>query len=1362
MSRFITLALLIVATFVANAKVTLDVYVSWVNGKQQMPSTSDIRVYISDQESQYTDQFIPGPVEKLYARVDTGMEVTKWSWGANAISTDEPSYSNEIKVTTPSRTLSWQADWKDEGEGKNKTIYLGVHLNWLKYTINFDPNGATGTVIPLNGVYNTPTVLPTAGLTRTGYTFMGWSRSKEATSPDSDLTGTKDFGKIFNFTWDNKTTTLYAVWRTNAYDITYDANGGTFADGTLKKSSETLYNNKYTPPAAPTRGGYTFGGSWTNATLRNVTADTKMTTAADHTLFATWNSVGSISVQTAKVADEPGADGSVSGGGSFAWGDTCHLNATKSTGSVFVGWSKNDENGEIVSTAGSYPVTVTEKAVYYAHFKLEEYTVTFMYKNSAGELITDRQTVKYGHAATAPTASDYPHYAFQKWDTYDYLSVKANLIVNAVYTSTVLTVTFNANGGTVTANDRQYDIGDKYGELPVPERPGYEYGGCWWTHERYGDMVSSNTEVVSAGSQTLYAHWTAKTLTVCFDADGGEAPSKTSISVTFDSYYGTLPTTKRTGYTFDGWYGDDAEKVSSSSRVTMTEDHTLTARWTAKTFWVTLRGEGGTVDPDEIEVIYDKKYEGLTDAERTGYTFLGWFLSTAADAKRVKNGDRVSITANQSLYAHWSPKVYKLTFDPNNGSLPAEQLERDQAYDATYDSLPEPVREHYDFLGWYDENERRVSASDKYRKTADQTLKAKWQAKSYQVYFRSNGGSGSTSSITLKWDESKELTPNGFNKTGYGFIGWDTNEDGATVVYGEQQVVSNLNDGNDLTLYAVWSPISYTVQFEKGSESASGSMPQKTLSYGESYTLPANQFTNGGRSFGGWRGSDYRQYEEGQVVSNLTATAGGIFVLTALWEDDFIVRFNKNGGSGEMDDEKMYVSADSVISSNKFTRVGYTFKGWATTEKEADEGKVRYLDGATITRRTYDAGTIVELFATWTINSYTVRFFSNGGNGDVREMQAKYDEDVTAPSFTRNGFDLVGWTSDPSTDSFVAIPIKNLTTVPNDCVNLYARWRRKRIESKLSIAADCAEDGPNTMALELLPGGDGKCEDIEFTQDAGGNGQCVRLSFVNQTDPDALQTGELMTSVMGSGELSFSYQVCFAHDVDKCYFNVTRSSTGSEEDKIVDDLHVTDIGTWRDISCDITVSGDDVASVITWQLYGYAVDADYVLIDNIKWRPKNGYVTGSVGITYRLNDGTVAPKDIITNVTCKVGAAIGALPVAKSASREFLGWATDAKASAADVSESWVVPAADTQLYAVWKASENPEPTVADRPVIGEGFKFTTDPRFDYVIWKKNDLMEADWTKHDTVTGNGQPVALPMFVDQQGFFKVEVIQRGSK
>lgn len=78
-----------------------------------------------------------------------------------------------------------------------------------------------------------------------------------------------------------------------------------------------------------------------------------------------------------------------------------------------------------------------------------------------------------------------------------------------MYLALTRTVTFNANGGSVSEGTRNVENGNKVGTLPVPQRVGYRFDG-WFTESTGGVEVTKDTIINS--DVTFFAHWTKTTV----------------------------------------------------------------------------------------------------------------------------------------------------------------------------------------------------------------------------------------------------------------------------------------------------------------------------------------------------------------------------------------------------------------------------------------------------------------------------------------------------------------------------------------------------------------------------------------------------------------------------------------------------------------------------------------------------------------------------------------------------------------------------------------------------------------------------------------------------------------------------------
>ncbi|MBR2265866.1 MAG: InlB B-repeat-containing protein [Paludibacteraceae bacterium] len=102
------------------------------------------------------------------------------------------------------------------------------------------------------------------------------------------------------------------------------------------------------------------------------------------------------------------------------------------------------------------------------------------------------------------------------------------------------------------------------------------------------------------------------------------------------------------------------------------------------------------------------------------------------------------------------------------------------------------------------------------------------------VRFNANGGSGSMSNQTYNYNVAQNLTANSFTKTGYDFDGWATSADG-DVEYANSYYLTLTPAANEhgtyLDLYAIWTPNTYSVVFNKNHEDATGTMSNQAFTY---------------------------------------------------------------------------------------------------------------------------------------------------------------------------------------------------------------------------------------------------------------------------------------------------------------------------------------------------------------------------------------------------------------------------------------------------------------------------------------------------------------------------------------------------
>ena len=376
----------------------------------------------------------------------------------------------------------------------------------------------------------------------------------------------------------------------------------------------------------------------------------------------------------------------------------------------------------------------------------EAFTVTFDVNGGTGSPAAGK-TDRHGRLASLPSPGTRTGYIFDGW----YTAAEGGSAVDAnhVYTGDTtlyahwsqippetFTVTFNANGGSVSPTSGVTGEDGKLSSLPTPVREGYGFNG-WFTAAEGGTAVDLNR--VYTGNTTLYAHWSEippETFTVAFDANGGSVSPGSGVTGA-DGKLSSLPTPVREGYDFNGWFTAAEGGTAVDLNRVYTGDTTLYAHWTEtppETFTVTFDANGGSVSPGSGVTGEDGTLSSLPTPTRSGYTFDGWFTA-ATGGTRVDVNDVYS--SDTTIYAHWSqipPKTFTVTFDANGGSVsPGSGVTGE---DGTLSSLPTLAdwkqqastysELTHTFVGWYTQKigGTKVTADTVF--TEDTTIYAGW------------------------------------------------------------------------------------------------------------------------------------------------------------------------------------------------------------------------------------------------------------------------------------------------------------------------------------------------------------------------------------------------------------------------------------------------------------------------------------------------------------------------------------------------------------------------------------------------------------------------------------------------------------
>lgn len=221
-------------------------------------------------------------------------------------------------------------------------------------------------------------------------------------------------------------------------------------------------------------------------------------------------------------------------------------------------------------------------------------TVTF--DANGGNIKTSTKSVTYGSAYGTLPIPTRTNYVFAGWyifasggtkvTEYTKVNRKNDHTLYAQWTGNEVTITLNANGGILTNKTASVYYGSKYYNiLPTPTRENYIFDG-WYTAAKDGEQITASAIFDENSKKTLYAHWSAETITITFIAlNGGDVYY---MDVTCGKKYGKLPIPKKTGYTFGGWYkwedygAANAQAITATTTAASTDARKLFAFWNNK------------------------------------------------------------------------------------------------------------------------------------------------------------------------------------------------------------------------------------------------------------------------------------------------------------------------------------------------------------------------------------------------------------------------------------------------------------------------------------------------------------------------------------------------------------------------------------------------------------------------------------------------------------------------------------------------------------------------------------------------------------------------------------------------------------
>ena len=399
-------------------------------------------------------------------------------------------------------------------------------------------------------------------------------------------------------------------------------------------------------------------------------------------------------------------------------------------------------------------VVVDKDITLYAKFEIIDYSITYVIDGATWKNYTPNSSYNVLNAAISyiPKGEDLEKvgYTFEGWyKDADYKEKITSLVglfeditLYAKWEAILYNITYELAGGNWKdsySENQKYTVEDASDTI-LPDstwisRDGFVFEG-WYDNAAYTGTAIKNL-AGRTGNITLYARWrdANQVATVQFSEPAGGVDASTKITLTCATENATIYYSyEGKEFNKDSWqnnawhmYQSDAatsEGITifangSTNPVTiyaiavcdgMENSAVATIEYTLNVYTLNFDAKGGTL-PDgmqpSVQVTSGDTYKiPGDDSTKTGYKFIGWYLSTNPDATEdpiVEYVPNIENTLNKivTFYAKWEPIEYTVVFNPNDGTATTQEINQSFTYDVEKELNANPfTRTGYTFKGW--------------------------------------------------------------------------------------------------------------------------------------------------------------------------------------------------------------------------------------------------------------------------------------------------------------------------------------------------------------------------------------------------------------------------------------------------------------------------------------------------------------------------------------------------------------------------------------------------------------------------------------------------------------------------------------
>lgn len=381
------------------------------------------------------------------------------------------------------------------------------------------------------------------------------------------------------------------------------------------------------------------------------------------------------------------------------------------------------ENGDGTITVVSNPVYHLNRPEDLAALKKKFNNDFESFQNIEANLVNYKNTIYYSVGDGVTMASGYSAKPYTlSGTTINNVLYSGNNVYAKGYKTLQRFYLLDTGANGLNLKKTGHHLGDNNGGAVWKKSDGKTYS----ITQTYGPKDLHDNAGLNDTMTFLYANWIPNTYKIHYDLNGGSgslSPSTYTYNVEGTLRYLQSNTIKRTGYYLVDsamWIDANGKTYPNGARVynwtTKHEDViTLKLNWQRNVAEITLDKQGGSTGTNSYFQQYGVGFfstaacttplDKITAPTYAGKKFMGYFTSYDGMGAQVISStgnylkDNMFFKNSTTIYAHWQPETYTVTFDKQGGTGGTDSVT--VGYNEAYPAANAPNKENYKFMGYY-------------------------------------------------------------------------------------------------------------------------------------------------------------------------------------------------------------------------------------------------------------------------------------------------------------------------------------------------------------------------------------------------------------------------------------------------------------------------------------------------------------------------------------------------------------------------------------------------------------------------------------------------------------------------------------